>query len=245
MVNRADGGEHWIKITFDSVEAAEAATYCSPQKVLGHLVYAEHYYGKPPAKDEPCPDVDSLVDDEADHERSRSMPPSFNTPARGGGMPSSFRSRLLDLSPNNSHTSSQTLDTGTLSGGAHSSMTITDDNSMRPLSNSLAAGEITTQSQPIPEVDSVFCRRIPTAKKAKLLPAEQALLPQQSVMQRLLNAIPLVKWFGGSMIGNEVPRTETGEFDWNKASLYWKVIWWLDATFGLFSGDVSVVDKDD
>ena len=64
-------------------------------------------------------------------------------------------------------------------------------------------------------------------------------------MQRVINAIPFVKWFGGSMIGNEVPRTETGEFDWSKASLYWKLIWWLDATIGLFGGDVLNADKDD
>lgn len=47
------------------------------------------------------------------------------------------------------------------------------------------------------------------------------------------------------MIGNEVPRTQTGDFDWNRASLYWKVMWWLDATFGLFKGDVYTVDKED
>jgi hypothetical protein len=98
----------------------------------------------------------------------------------------------------------------------------------------------------IPAENDIFCSRIPTARKANLLPAEQALLPQQSIMQRTLNAIPLVRWFGGSMIGNEVPRNEAGDFDWNRASLYWKLVWWLDATFGLFKGDVcSSIDKED
>jgi hypothetical protein len=47
------------------------------------------------------------------------------------------------------------------------------------------------------------------------------------------------------MIGNEVPRKEDGEFDHARASLYWKFIWWLDATFGLFRGEIMSADKDD
>ncbi|CAM1506265.1 Fc.00g059060.m01.CDS01 [Cosmosporella sp. VM-42] len=234
LVNRADGGEHWVKVTFESTEAGETALFASPQRILGHLVYAESYRGIPPAKDEACPDVDTLVDD---HERSRSMPALPGTPGRKsfGGMPTSFNSRLLDLSPPHSQTSSQTMNTGTISNSHTSSVTVTEPTTT---TSGLEPLEIRDE-------DSIFCRRIPTARKAKLLPAEQALLPQQSVMQRFLNAIPFVKWFGGSMIGNEVPRTDLGEFDWNKASLYWKLIWWLDITFGLFQGDVVNAGKDD
>lgn len=209
--------------------------YASPQRVLGHLVYAEPYRGMPPAKDEACPDLDALFDGE--HERSKSVPAAFGTPKRGGTSgPTSFRSRLLDNqeSPSNSLVSSQTLDTGTLSS-ATATEAIT----------SAAPAASSSGVEPIQMEDDIFCRRIPTARRARILPAEQALRPQQSVMQRFITAIPLIGWFGGSIIGNEVPRTETGEFDWNKASLYWKVIWWLDATFGLFRGDVSSIDKDD
>lgn len=239
LVNRADGGEHWVKVTFESSEDAEAAMYASPQRILGHLVYAEPYRGLPPAKDEPCPDVDALVND---HTRSNSMPAGFNGTKRKSvtSMPTSFNSRLLDLSPSHSQTSSLTMDTGTIANSHTSSATVTETIPLIPKTSTSGIEPLE-----IREVDSVFCRRIPTARRATLLPAEQALLPQQSVMQRFLNAIPFVKWFGGSMIGNEVPRTETGEFDWNRASLYWKLIWWLDATFGLFGGDVLNIDKDD
>ena len=237
MVNRADGGEHWIKVTFESAEAAEAAMYASPQRILGHMVYAEPYHGAGPAKDEPCPDVDSLV--ETDHiPRSKSLPANVGTPKRGGmtGFPTSFSSRLLDLSPGESHDSSQTMETNTLSTGQSSSTVNMPPPA--PASSSIEPLEL--------QNDSVFCRRIPTARKATFLPADQALLPQQSVSQRFLNAIPFLKWFGGgSIIGNEIPRTETGDFDWNRASLYWKVMWWLDATFGLFKGDVCSIDKDE
>lgn len=237
MVNRADGGEHWIKVTFDSAEAADAATYASPQRILGYLVHAEPYRGIPPSKDEPCLDVDSYVED-AHHVRSQSMPAAMGTPKRKSatGMPTSFNSRLLDLSPAASRDSSQTVDTNTIST-AHSSATVT--NPMSPPITTATAEPVELQQ------DTVFCRRIPTARKARLLPADQALLPQPSFMQRFLSAIPFLSWFSGNIIGNEVPRMESGEFDWYRASLYWKIMWWLDATFGLFKGDVYSIDKED
>ncbi|KAI5467881.1 hypothetical protein BGZ63DRAFT_345156 [Mariannaea sp. PMI_226] len=237
LVNRADGGEHWVKVTFEASDAADAAIFASPQRILGHLVYAEPYHGHPPVKDEAYPDVDTIA---GEHTRSNSMPATTSGRRNGNNMPTSFSSRLLDLSPSNSQTSSLTMDTATISNSHTSSVTATDITPTTPRA-------ATTSIEPIEidDKDSVFCRRIPTARRATILPAEQALLPQQSVMQRLVNAIPFVKWFGGSMIGNQVPRTETGEFDWNRASLYWKLIWWLDATFGLFGGDVFSVEKED
>lgn len=237
LVNRADGGEHWVKVTFESAEAANAAVYASPQRILGYLVFAEPYRGIPPAKDEACPDVDSIMDSE--FERAQSMPAAVGTPRRkstNSNMPPMLHSRLMDLSPSESKTSSQTLDTATLTPSHASSAT------MQEATRGTSSGLEPLEMQ---EEDSIFCRRIPTARRARLLPAEQALLPQQSVMQRFVNAVPFIKWFSGSMIGNEVPRTETGEFDWGRASLYWKIIWWLDATFGLFKGDVYSIDKDD
>ncbi|KAF4983152.1 hypothetical protein FZEAL_1375 [Fusarium zealandicum] len=238
MVHRADGGEHWVKVTFESREAGEAAMFASPQRILGHLVYAEPYRGVPPAKDEACPDVENIM---PDHPRSHSVPAVVGaTPGRKSfSGPTSFNSRLLDLSPPHSQTSSLTMDTGTISNSHASTATVTEP---VPAPQAKSSG---MEPLEIRDEDSIFCRRIPTARRATLLPAEQALLPQQTFMQRLVNAIPFVKWFGGSMIGNEVPRTETGEFDWTRASLYWKLIWWLDATFGLFSGDVLNADKDD
>ncbi|GKT42550.1 nucleoporin NUP53 [Colletotrichum spaethianum] len=239
-VNRADGGEHWVKVTFESADAADAAVYASPQRVLGYLVYAEPYHGLPPARDEPIPDVDSLITTHEEHSRSQSVPAgSFGThrtprskhrtASKSGSNPFAISNNrsMSDLSPPTSLTSSNTIETATISNTTNSSVTV-------------------TESQPQMQAeDSLFCRRIPTARKARLLPAEQALLPQQSYTQRLVNMVPFLKWFSGSMIGNEVPRTDNGDFDWNRASLYWKIIWWLDATFGLFGGEILSADKDD
>jgi hypothetical protein len=93
------------------------------------------------------------------------------------------------------------------------------------------------------EPESTFCQRIPTAKRIQLLPAEQALLPQQSYSQRLLSKIPLLSWFSTDIIGSQVPKTETGEFDWAKASLYWRIIVWLDGITGWF--DIVGGDKEE
>ncbi|TDZ61719.1 Nucleoporin NUP53 [Colletotrichum trifolii] len=245
-VNRAAGGEHWIKVTFESAAAADAAIYASPQRVLGYLVYAEPYHGLPPMRDEPIPDVDSLVQIHDEHHRSQSVPAAAlghhatsrkrttNANPFSGGAGSNSRT-LSDLSPPTSLTSSNTLETATMSN----------------MSNTTSATVTMTDAPPLVDFEmeqpenSLFCRRIPTARRAKLLPAEQALLPQQSYSQRIVNAVPVLKWFSGSMIGNEVPRTDNGDFDWNRASLYWKVIWWLDATIGLFGGEILTADKDD
>ncbi|KAF9879509.1 hypothetical protein CkaCkLH20_03052 [Colletotrichum karsti] len=254
-VNRAYGGEHWVKVTFESAEAADAAVYASPQRVNGYLVYAEPFNGYPPARDEAVPDVDSLVPTQDEHHRSKSVPASsfgnHATPRQrhtkttnNNPFSSAANARSMsDLSPPTSLTSSNTIETATISNTSSMTVTMTD---APPLDESLFSSQ-QQQQQPLlrTETDSLFCRRIPTARRAKLLPAEQALLPQQSYAQRLVNAVPFLKWFSGSMIGNEVPRTDSGDFDWNRASLYWKVIWWLDATFGLFGGEILSADKDD
>jgi hypothetical protein len=236
-VSKAASGEHWVKVTFESSEAAEMAFYASPQRILGHLVYAEPYRQAPPAKDEACPDLDATMEEEHIG-RSRSVPAALGSTNRANG-PTSWTSRLLDVQREASGSqisSSHTVDTGTVSSG-------TVD--QPATASGFAVAMTATSVEPLEMEDEIFCRRIPTARKAKILPAEQALRPQQSFVQRFVAAIPLLSWFGGSIIGSEVPRTETGEFDWNRASLYWKVVWWLDATFGLFKGDVSSIDKDD
>lgn len=232
-VNKAAGGEHWVKVTFESADAAESAVFASPQTILGYVVHAEPYYGHPPSRDDPIPDVDSFEDHLL---RSRSAPTAPPTQGRGAHdkRAASFPDPFAEASPD-SRVSSRTLDTTTLStdpSNTLSSATATD-------TRGDATGAAATPS------DGLYCRKIPTARRVQVLPAEQALLPQQSVMQRFTNAIPFLKWFSGSMIGNEVPRTQSGEFDWYRASLYWKFIWWLDATFGFFGGEIMNADKED
>lgn len=259
LVNKADGGEHWVKVTFESAEAAEAAITASPQALLGHLVFAEPYDGIPPARDEAVPDNTAFINNGV-------TPATAPNNRRGSSGQQQPRSRVTMTNPYTSYldnnaqngqspSSSRTADTGTISEDT-SSATITSaamgavagafTHGMDSLAHSTAGGahhlSAVVDAQ---DPDSEFCRAIPTVRKAKLLPVDQALLPAPSYTQRALNHVPLFKWFSGNMIGNEVPRTETGEFDWDRASLYWKLMWWLDARLWLFRGEVLSADKDE
>ncbi len=230
------GGEHWIKVTFESAEAAEIAVESSPQNIMGHLVYAELYRGVPPTADEAVPistggktrtqggsrfQAQSLgpssgLDVRLSKRPSSTLPRSFTTPdmrevGRGGS----------SLSPPGSNTSSQTMDTGTVASTV-SSGTMT---SLRP----------TDQAE-----DLTYCRKIPTAKRMKLLPAEEALLPQQSFTKRFMSSIPIIGWFTSDSIGGVIPRTDNGELDWVLATWYWKLMWFID-----FCGWLGVAKEKD
>lgn len=230
------GGEHWIKVTFESAEAAEVAVEASPQTILGHIVSAELYRGVPPTADRANP---------VDGKQTQSLGAASGLGARPGPssstLPRSFTTPSMreigrgtnSLSPPDStNSSSHTLDTATLSytSGTASSATVTG----------FRSSESTVPAQGSP----AFCSKyIPTAKRMKLLPAEQALLPQQSFSKRVMSKIPLISWLSADIIGSAVPRTEQGEFDWVKASLYWKLVWWVDSMTGWF--DVCSNDKED
>lgn len=227
------GGEHWIKITFESAEAAEIALESSPQPIQGNLVYAELYRGCAPTSDEAISATGKPTTPRKERQQvqslgttsgynaqrtsrrpSSTLPRSYNAPAFGQNQ-SSF-------SPTGSNTSSYTMDTGTVAS-------TTSSDTIRP---SVEAGE-----------DLMFCSRIKTAKRAKLLPAQEALLPQVSPLRQFWSSIPVIGWLSSDIIGSQVPRTDQGEFDWEKASLYWKMIYYIDSLTGWF--DVSGNDKDD
>ena len=246
-VNRADGGDHWVKVTFESAEAADAAVYASPQLIQGYLVFADPYHGVPPTRDEAIPDPNIEPLDERTRSPTRrrhGKQQSTSRNSRNNSHPfgnHNNHSNSIELSPSQSQTSSRTMDSGTLSSRTDTA-TIS--------SATVTGASVSVQDGGAPglrgaDASDDFCKSIHTVRKAKLLPAEQALLPQPSYTQRVVNQIPFLKWFSGSMIGNEVPRTDTGEFDWDRASLYWKFIYWLDATFGLFRGEIMSADKDD
>ncbi|PBP23684.1 hypothetical protein BUE80_DR005342 [Diplocarpon rosae] len=217
------GGEHWIKITFESAEAAEIAVESSPQNVMGHLVYAELYRGVPPTVDEPVPisssstrapggsryQAQSLASTSGFHaSSSRSYPDlsrsqttrEMQEVARGGGTLSSAGSRA----------SSHTMETGTIAS-SFSSATLTGHRPSGQESESL-----------------LYCHKIPTAKRMTLLPAEEALLPQQSTMKKFMSKIPIIGWLTADIFGSVIPRTDQGEFDWENANLYWRLVYMMN-----------------
>lgn len=239
---RFAGGENWIKVTFESAEAAESAIYASPQTILGYIVYAEPYQGLPPTIQDAIPATgapsragfssQSLGPSSPNffspraNKTSSTLPRSYAAPAMSQ-IGKGSQNNQQTFSPSDSQSSSTTLDSGTLSTATASSGTVTG-----PTTNSQPAQVSTSSSQ------SEFCERIPAARRAQLLPASQALLPQQTMSQRMVKNVPLIGWFSADIIGTEVPRTEMGDFDWIAASLYWRIVWWLDCWFGIFGGEV-------
>jgi hypothetical protein len=201
--NTFHGGNHWIKVTFDSPEGADLACSRSPHLVRGHLVYAEPYRGIGPSKDGPI----------------------FAT---GGGaqitedtLPKTFAKIPVHDSP----ASSETVSSATVGGAQRSSqppprMNIFDAPMRDAASTGLERSDSNTQLQLRPA-------RIQGATRAVLLPAEQALLPKQTGQS-------WASWIGGSEIfGSTLPRRADGTFDYERANVYWRLIFTLDRLFGL------------
>jgi len=237
-VSRVAGGEHWVKVTFESADAADAAIYASPQKILGHMVYAEPFHGMPPKEDAAVLDI---VGDAAMLDPFATAGNSFGSFGRRRPLqsnrwatPASSRNQEHDQRTPESQTSTQTIDTATAS-----TATVTGTDTLQQQGRDRNANELSNSN------DSTYCRVIPTARRVTLKPAEEALAPQASALERLLAKIPLIGWFSGSIIGSQVPRNDNGDFDMAKASLYWVLMFYLDLWFGLFGRELVSGDKDD
>lgn len=219
--NAYRGGDHWIKVTFDSPEAADLACHCSPHAVHGFLVYAEPYRGTGPPNDAAIPysNAGAQID-------TQTVPKTFSTanvphdpisgsPESSNTMSSATATDSVNLRPRNA---------AALSQGA----TIPQSIGRFPSENSFAT---TTALQERPAAQP-RASRLPGATRAVLLPAEQAFLPAAPRYTGILSA--LMAPFGGKsdLIGSQVPRKEDGTFDWVNATFYWCFFAWLDSIFG-------------
>ncbi len=215
--NAYAGGESWIKVTFDSGASAERAVAASPQSINGFLVHAELFRGMPPHRDAPIPDTDTGGRPEPVRGSSgRSSQPTLvspgttNAPRLASTLPRNFPNYPnLKASENSSSMSSSTVSSATVTG-------------------CVAAGakNATTETSEV----EVY-RKIPTARKIKLRPAEEAVLPTRSTGQWLTSYIPFASLLQGPVFGDRIPRLEDGRFNYAEASLYWKLWYWLDRMF--------------
>ncbi|KAI9697460.1 MAG: hypothetical protein M1836_004738 [Candelina mexicana] len=234
------GGHTWIKVTFDSRQAADRAIYYSPQELNGHWVYAELYKGVAPVEDAGIPvtaddrDQGLLGASKPTRNVSQTLRPSSSaqfTSASNGAqravatLPRSFTATtVFQAKPPESSSS--------FSSSTASSATATSYPSLsRSTSEAgLASSSSISTSQPTDCV--VSCRLIPGATRAVLRPAEEALLPQPSWSQHIITQLPFARWYNGDIIGDQVPRLDNGEFDWMRASFWWKICYWLDTNIG-------------
>jgi len=209
--NRYAGGEHWIKVTFSSRQAAELACARSPHTIMGHLVYAEPYQGRGPARDEPV-----FASQAGAQITSSNLPLTFST------------STLQDSPNGSSSTATSATATAAIAGSeqpqalARQTQDVTTHASHAP-ENTTATG---LQRLPRGTQQPHRRGRIEGVRSVTLLPADQALMPKQSKQS-------WTAWLGASeLIGTTVPKREDGAFDWERASLYWRVFNVLDRWFG-------------
>jgi hypothetical protein len=256
------GGNHWIKITFDSLQTAEKACFYSPLEIDGHMVFCEMWQGKSPFADTPLlkgseganamqrgAKMRTLTTSQSTNllsgqrsavegfERafqSQTLPRSYTMPAAQFGQPGSFD----DLS-------------GTIeSSPTASSATATDAPTPGPGLAPPQQSGLRSRSQPnlnepfTPTATSIDAplKYIPSARKLVLRPMSEALPPQPSFTTKLLRSIPIVSWFVGGgtantsepsgIIGDGPVLKDDGSWDDQKNGFYWNFWKLIDSMLG-------------
>ncbi|ORX96027.1 hypothetical protein BCR34DRAFT_498028 [Clohesyomyces aquaticus] len=247
-INEYVGGDHWIKVTFDSPEAAERACHYSPHVIQGYTVFAERYRGTGPNADRPL--------------RASAGFQSSQTAS-----PNTLSSTTMPFG--NASQSSQTLSSATATGSMPASMPRLqsepvlrgafplDDPEPAQSSNPsqqllTSAAGVSSASLQAPgsrsSAQQKTTLRIRGARPAVLLPPEKAFLPSAPRWQQTLGAWPVIGWIVGSghgIIGDQVPRKEDGTFDSKSASLYWRAWYAVDSCFGTDFCGVKDAEYDD
>jgi hypothetical protein len=106
-----------------------------------------------------------------------------------------------------------------------------------------AAGAVAAAAAAAPE----FCTAIPTARRIRLRPAEEAVLPARTLAERLAPYVPFMHllpgggdgggglfsffWGSGGDDGGHIPRLPDGRLDYERAGVYWKLCFWIDHFF--------------
>ena len=225
------GGAHWVKVTFDSAEAAERAIENSPIQIQQHWVYAQPYYhGISPQLDAPI----AMTAEE----RAVGRPLSKHAQVYG---PSSMRQAgvqqggLFTLPTNSTPNTTtpngndQNLEDASLTSSTASSGTATgpETSNLRHRGRAQVGQHIQGQ-QSNPQMMRFF----PDIPRTVLRPAHEALLPQPTFWERQFRWLADHGLMPGEVIGNGVPLLETGQIDWARASFYWKTFYWIDSIFG-------------
>lgn len=201
--NAFAGGAHWIKVTFDSPEAADLACSRSPHNMRGHLVYAEPYMGKGPANDAPI-----LASNAGAQITSEKLPKSFSTNPMNQASPSS-----------------DTVSSATATGPAPSQPDLPRSRTQQLEDPFNAPTQLLQRAHPSYSQLQQRPLRIQGASRAVLLPADQAFAPAEPKWS-------VSKVLTGTEIFGEIPRKESGEIDWDKAGFYWRFWGWIDSVFG-------------
>lgn len=218
--NTFAGGNHWIKITFDSRGAAELACARSPHIIKGYLVYAEPFQGRGgPGRDEAIPAS------QAGAQITDSMIPStFSTHAGGSEGSPNGSSTTATSATATAHQDSAAQPPQTRAISSFPAIPST------PTPASTSQARAVTSTQPQTPSNALRHRQsralIEGATPIPILPASAAILPRQPKQS-------WSQWLGTSeIIGSTVPKRDDGSFDYARASMYWRFFGWLDSWLG-------------
>lgn len=246
---RYAGGFHWIKITFDSTNAADRACFFSPQEIDGFLVHCDLYHGSGPAEDVPIPKdsaaatsngravaAGGLFQSKAPRTLTTSHSAAFlqtqSVDKDRSTLPRSFAMNNLasvadDEEEESQISSTNTASSATATGVDQPSTTL---HQRRPSSQQQLQQAQLQPQEPKPE--SEFMTHIPTVRRAKLRPLTEALPPQPTVTERVLRSIPILSWFTGDIVGDGPQLREDGSLDYDKSNMYWRFWYMIDMIIG-------------
>jgi len=209
------GGNHWIKVTFDSYEAAERACFYSPVEIDGCMVTCEMWNGRGPLSDAPVPTsagVDGAL---------LSTRPARTVGVQGGraSAVAGFEQAMTGTLPR-SHTAGDVqfgqpfasssaggarddMDVDVLGSDTASSATATSPPQASTGLQVQQTSGSSLRSRSVPNLPSQNASadpalhnssRIPGVRRIALRPVTEALPPQQSFLERLLRTVPVVNW---------------------------------------------------
>ena len=254
------GGKHWIKVTFDSYEAADRACSYSPIEIDACFVHCEMWSGKGPLTDVPLPkNVDAATGGLISAQKARTMGAASGRASAVAGFEQAMSTGTL---PRN-HTMPDTqyrqpfgakddIDIDQGSSPTVSSATATD---LRPVSGEVAPGSSGLRSRSVPHLpsqaltdpSSQYMSRAPAVRKAVLRPISEALPPQQSYMEVVFRNVPVVNWLLGytmppkkdekgldksGLIGDGPVLKDDGSWDGPANGWYWTLFYRVDSLFG-------------
>ncbi|KAL8697304.1 MAG: hypothetical protein Q9201_007194, partial [Fulgogasparrea decipioides] len=253
------GGNAWIRVTFDSAEAAERACHFSPHVIQGHWVYAELYAdGIVPNNDEPIPfrpeDRQGDLTTSANptytptHKTAQSLGPALGRnmqskqPQASATLPRSFISNGLAQQNVSQRPEAESASPSTASSATATAPTMGSENATLRQRGSRTQGGSQSQlgapaaahqqQQQQQQGNIQYMTHFPDIPRTVLRPAHEAFLPQPTVTQKWITYFRKLGVIPGDVIGHVVPRTESGEFDYANASFYWRFFYWLDSSFG-------------
>ena len=237
MAFKYAGGKHWIKVTFDSAEAANRAIEHSPFSIYGKWVYAELYHGEAPTDEEipilegeqeqgrparrPAQTLSAAFAQQASHQQraTATLPRSFNPPAM---------SQADDQRPNGALSSSpSTASSATATGPEYPNLRHRHQSQTQEDATSTVAQNATPG-----QYDPRFMRHFPHIPRTVIRPAHEAFLPVPTFTERCVQWLRANGWLPGDFIGDGAPRDPNGNFDWNAATWYWRFWYTFDNYFG-------------